>query len=73
MNGLHNCLLKKVGITICPEITIQKELTQNRLVKLPFQTVNMETSVLMIWHKDKWCSPVLKNFMEICNSLIKPG
>jgi len=27
----------------------------------------METSVIMIWHAEKWCSPILKQFIDIVN------
>jgi hypothetical protein len=30
----------------------------------------METSILMIWHVEKWCSPLLSHFMMISDEVI---
>jgi hypothetical protein len=37
---------------------------QNKLVPLAWEE-ELETGVLMIWHKDKWFSKALTAFMDI--------
>lgn len=62
-NSLRACLQRGIGLTICPTVSIGKELQEGSLQVLNWpQTF---TSVIMIRHVDKWCSPVLKRFMEI--------
>ena len=54
-----------MGITICPEVSVQKELSEKSLVKLNWSEKDVETSVIMIWHSEKWCSPLLERFMVL--------
>lgn len=39
--------------------------------KLKWKEAPMETSLLMIWHAEKWCSPLLKRFMTLCEEVIR--
>lgn len=59
-----------MGVTICPEVSVQKELTEKRLAKLRWGEAPIETSTLMVWHVEKWCSPLLNQFMEISQAVI---
>ena len=68
---MRNCLKRGVGVTICPEVSVQKELADGYLAKLKWNENDVETSVLMIWHAEKWCSPLLKYFMAISKDIIK--
>ncbi len=67
---MHGCLKKGIGITVCPEVSVRDELCDGRLVKLKWDEPDTETSVLMIWHAEKWCSPLLKQFMAISEDMI---
>ena len=31
----------------------------------PYDVMEHEAAVVMIWHQDKWCSPLLRRFMEL--------
>ena len=31
----------------------------------PYEAPEHEAAVVMIWHQDKWCSPLLRRFMEL--------
>ena len=64
-----NLIKRGMGITICPEAAVAKELADTRLVRLPWDLGGMQASVLMIWHAEKWCSPVLGRFMEIAREV----
>ena len=52
-----------IGIAVLPEKSIQKEIHNGQLVELNWIR-DLETSVVMIWHKDRRISEVLQNFME---------
>lgn len=67
---MHGCLKKGIGVAVCPERSVRKELSDGRLVRLKCNEPDAETSVLMIWHAEKWCSPLLKQFMEISKDII---
>lgn len=62
-NSLRGCLQRGIGVAFCPTVAIKKELEEGVLRVLPWQ--ESATSVIMIRHVDKWCSPLLHRFMEI--------
>ncbi|MBF0510053.1 MAG: LysR family transcriptional regulator [Deltaproteobacteria bacterium] len=64
VEAIKQCVMKGVGLTIMPEISIKKEITAKELVVLPWGDEVLETGILMIRHKDKWISPTLQAFME---------
>ena len=66
INGLRNCLRRGIGYTVCPIVAIGDELADGSLVALAWDREPLETSVVMIWHAEKWCSPLLRYFMLLC-------
>lgn len=62
--GLRRCLARGLGVSLCPLATVRDELARGELARLPWTGEALETSVLMIWHVEKWCSPLLRRFME---------
>ncbi|MGD9223910.1 MAG: LysR family transcriptional regulator substrate-binding protein, partial [Desulfobacteraceae bacterium] len=70
INSLRKCLKRGIGITICPEVAVDEELASGDLVKLKWDSPDKETPVIMIWHAEKWCSPLLKRFMSLCEEII---
>ncbi len=64
------CLVKGYGVTICPQIAIREELEDGELLALDTEDIVEETPVVMIWHIDKWCSPLLKKFMDLTREVI---
>jgi DNA-binding transcriptional LysR family regulator len=67
---LKACLIRSIGITMIPEITVREEIDGGGLSILQWEDSYMETAILMIHHKDKWLSPSLRSFMEITRSMI---
>ena len=58
-----------LGVTIIPGISVRPEIDQRRLAVLPWAE-ELETAVIMIWHKDKWLSPVLEDFMNTVRRVV---
>jgi DNA-binding transcriptional LysR family regulator len=48
---------------------VREEIDRGELVSLRWQE-EFETAILMIWHKDKWLSPMLRAFMEAVRTVI---
>lgn len=57
--------MRGVGYTICPEVSVTRELSDKSLVRLNWHGDPEEVSLIMIWHVDKWCSPLLSLFMTL--------
>jgi DNA-binding transcriptional LysR family regulator len=69
--SLRNCLLRGIGITICPSIAVKQDLESGHLQCLPCQGFIPEAAIFMIHHADKWHSPLLKTFKDIARRKIK--
>jgi DNA-binding transcriptional LysR family regulator len=70
MNSLQNCLKLGVGYSICPEVVVREQLRDGSLSRINWDAEELKTTVLMIWHVEKWCSPLLKHFMRISKNII---
>ncbi|MBP2643226.1 MAG: gltC 1 [Firmicutes bacterium] len=52
------------GLGFLPYIAVQQELSDNLLVALPWCGPPFPISAQLIYHKDKWLSPVLRTFIS---------
>ncbi len=73
LRSLKACLDRGMGVTIIPELTIREDLVSGRYVELPWTGDYNETSIIMIWHNEKWRSPVLKAFMDKVEKAFSTG
>lgn len=60
---IKQTVLSGLGICILPQLSVQKELENNELVKLNYVT-NYQLASQLIYHKDKWISDNLKDFIH---------
>lgn len=64
IEAIKQCVIKGIGVTMIPMMSVMQELSQNKLTILRWAEEKLETAILMIWHKDKWLSPTLQAFMD---------
>jgi DNA-binding transcriptional LysR family regulator len=65
ITAIKNCIVAGTGITVIPRVAVEKELVDGSLTILPWMGNKIHyADLLMIWHKDKWMSPILKAFMD---------
>ena len=65
VEAIKKCLQNGIGIAMLPEMSVSNELAQSKMTVLNWPGEKLETGILMIWHRDKWLSPILKTFMDI--------
>ncbi len=70
IEAVKQSVIAGAGITILPRIFVNDDIKSGRLAVLKEDSVPHETSLLMIWHKDKWISPILKAFIESARDII---
>lgn len=70
VTGMRACAAKGIGFTVCPAVSVEKELAEKSLVRLNWAQKDLEISIIMIWHAEKWCSPLLKYFMRTAETVI---
>jgi DNA-binding transcriptional LysR family regulator len=63
--SLRECLQKGIGISLSPRIAVQRSLEKQTIKQLKTKDIITDTPVVMIWHIDKWCSALLKLFMDL--------
>jgi len=68
---LKRCVIAGAGITILPEVAISEEIEKRKLARLRWEKDNLEVSILMIWSKGRWVSPILSAFMDITRKALK--
>ncbi len=64
IEAIKKCVSKGLGITIMPDIAAADQIAQGNLTILNWEKGAIETAVLMIWHREKWISPLLESFMD---------
>ena len=62
-----------LGVTLIPQIVVNSHPLSNKLAVLPWSEDDLEVAQLMIWHQDKWLTPVLKEFMDVSREVLKKG
>ena len=67
-SSLRGCLQRGIGLSFCPRVSIAREVQAGSLQVLDWPETF--TSVIMIRHVDKWCSPLLTRFMAIARERI---
>jgi DNA-binding transcriptional LysR family regulator len=55
-------------VTLCPRVAVLKDIDEKRLVRLDSGDAPGEASLIMIWHAEKWCSPLLRCFMQLAEA-----
>jgi len=68
IEAIKKCAMSGTGIAVLPVNSIQNEIHNGQLVELNWIR-DLETPVVMIWHKDRRISEVLQNFMELIRKL----
>ena len=63
------CAICGLGVTILPKIAAKDELKQGKLIELNWQGPSFDVTTQVMWHREKWLSPVVTAFLELCNSM----
>ena len=67
---IKQTVLSGLGACILPQLAVQKELSHNELVQINCP-VHFNIVSQLIYHKDKWLSDALKDFIEISKEITK--
>ena len=60
-----------LGVTLIPEVAAAALVKSKKLAVLPWTEDELEVAQLMIWHHDKWLTPVLNAFMDATREILK--
>lgn len=62
--AIKQCAISGIGSSVLPEIVAESEVGRGELVVLPWQIPDLQVYTQMLWHKEKWLSPIMFSFIE---------
>jgi len=62
------CTRCGLGVTLLPKVAANVELDRKELVELNWQGPCLDVKTQIIHHREKWLSPALKSFLNLCSS-----
>lgn len=70
IEAIKQCALLGMGVAVLPTITVASEIAQQKLVILPWRGEPICLMTQMIWHKQKWLSPVFQAFLAVTRQVL---
>jgi DNA-binding transcriptional LysR family regulator len=70
IEAVKQCVMTGLGLTVLPAVTVTAELSQGRLLKLPWSGPDLTVVTHMVWHKDNWLSPALDAFLSLTREML---
>ncbi|NIK67404.1 LysR family transcriptional regulator [Paenibacillus sp. BK720] len=68
--AIKQCAISGIGIAFLPEIVTEAEVERGELVPLLWQIPDLHVYTQMLWHKDKWLSPIVLSFIEAAREVL---
>lgn len=68
--AIKQCAISGIGIAFLPEIVAEAEVERGELVALSWQIPDLHVYTQMLWHKDKWLSPIMMSFIEAAREIL---
>ncbi|RWZ54940.1 LysR family transcriptional regulator [Halobacillus fulvus] len=64
LEAIKQCVMDELGVALLPEMTVQKELEDGRLICLPLES-GFEFVIQLVYQKKKWLSPSIQGFINL--------
>ena len=71
VEAIKECVSLGMGLSLLPEIVVDRELARKQLVSLAWTGTEMGIATHVVWHKDKWISPALGAFISLLEQMLK--
>jgi DNA-binding transcriptional LysR family regulator len=66
---IKQLIMLGLGASMLPRFTIEKELAEGRICAVQWGGPTFDYKVQLLYHKDKWISPVLQALFQVVHSL----
>lgn len=63
VEAIKQCVAAGLGIAFLPQVAVAESIAQGKLAALCWQEP-FRVCTQMVWHKEKWLSPILKAFLD---------
>ena len=71
VQAIKQFTMSGLGITFLPEIAVKDEVKAGKLIPLNWAGPDLNIISQVIYHKDKWISPALKEFISLSHRFLK--
>lgn len=71
IEAIKQCVIAGLGIAALPQMVVERELSEGRIVDLGWKSPQPPLFTQLAWHKDKWLSPPLKDFIDISREFLQ--
>lgn len=65
IEAIKNCVMSGLGLSFLPLITVEKEIAEGKLRALQWNDEPCRVATQMAYHKKKWLSPALQEFLKL--------
>lgn len=65
LEAIKQCVSYGLGIALVPRITVTRELSERKLVTLPFAHADITFYTQIVHHKKKWLSPAIRHLIDL--------
>jgi DNA-binding transcriptional LysR family regulator len=71
IEAIKNCVMCGLGISFLPHITVQTEIRDGKLVALNWDDESHRVSTQLVYHRSKWMTPALREFLKVVRKHLK--
>jgi len=71
VEAIKQCVAAGMGLALLPAIVVAREVRQNQMKALHWGGPTLDIATQIIWHKDKWISPAMRAFAELCRNKLE--
>lgn len=68
VGAIKECTACSLGVAVLPKIAVHDDLLRKKLTELNWNGPHLEVKTQLIYHKDKWLSPAIQAFLELCET-----
>ncbi|EHJ01998.1 transcriptional regulator, LysR family [Clostridium sp. DL-VIII] len=65
VQAIKQFTMSGLGITLLPKVAVEDEINSGKLIPLNWEGPNFGIISQVLYHKDKWISPALKEFLRL--------
>ncbi len=71
VQAIKQFTMSGLGITLLPKVAVEEEINSGKLIPLNWEGPDFGIISQVLYHKDKWISPALKEFLRLSKSFMK--
>lgn len=70
IHAIKQFTISGLGLCLLPEIAVKEELKNGKLIALAWAGPDFNIVSQVLYHKDKWLSPALRAFLNLCHEML---